>query len=99
MSCIANFVVFEPYRRRGLGNRLMDIAETYLAKGADKVALWVPIIERYGPAQRLYAKRGYVPDGDGVVKNGVPVKEGETHRIDEDLLLCLVKDLKAGQRI
>jgi len=93
MPCIANFVVFEPYRRRGLGSRLMDVAEAYLAQEADKVVLWVPIIERYGPAQRLYAKRGYVPDGHGVVKNGVPVKEGEMHRIDEDLLLCLVKDL------
>jgi GNAT superfamily N-acetyltransferase len=96
IPCIVNFVVFEPYRRHGLGSRLMDIAEAYLAKGADKVVLWVPIIERYGPAQRLYAKRGYIPDGDGVVKNGVPVKEGETHRIDEDLLLCLVKDLEGS---
>jgi GNAT superfamily N-acetyltransferase len=99
MPCIANFVVFEPYRRRGLGNRLMDIAERYLAQAADQVALWVPITERYGPAQRLYAKRGYVPDGCGVLKGGVPVQEGEMHRIDEDLLFCLIKDLKAGQRI
>ena len=90
IPCIVNFVVFEPYRRRGLGSRLMDTAEGYLAKGADQVVLWVPIIERYGPAQRLYAKRGYIPDGDGVVKHGVPVGEEETHRIDEDLLLCLV---------
>lgn len=97
MPCIANLVVFEPYRRHGLGSQLMDVAEAYLAKGADQVVLWVPIIGRYGPAQRLYAKRGYVPDGDGVVKHGVPVEEGETHRIDEDLLLCLVKDLEAGQ--
>jgi len=99
MPCIANFVVFEPYRRLGLGSRLMDIAEAYLAQGADKVVLWVPIIGRYGPAQRLYAKRGYIPDGDGVVKHGIPVKEGEMHRIDEDLLLCLVKDLGAGRPI
>jgi GNAT superfamily N-acetyltransferase len=97
MPCIVNFVVFEPYRRLGLGSRLMDTAEAYLAQGADKVVLWVPIIGRYGPAQRLYAKRGYIPDGDGVVKHGVPVKEGETHRIDEDLLLCLVKDLETGR--
>ncbi|MBN1582729.1 MAG: hypothetical protein JXA89_18605 [Anaerolineae bacterium] len=54
-------------------------------------------MERYGPAQRLYAKRGYIPGGDGVVKNGVPVKEGEIHCIDEDLLLGMIKDLKAGR--
>ena len=97
MPCIVNFVVFEPYRGQRLGSQLMDIAEAYLAKGADRVVLWVPVIGRFGPAQRLYAKRGYVPDGDGVVKHGVPVKEGEMHRVDENLLLCLVKDLRAGQ--
>jgi GNAT superfamily N-acetyltransferase len=97
MPCIVNFVVFESYRRQGLGSQLMDIAEAYLAQGADRVVLWVPIIGRFGPAQRLYAKRGYVPDGDGVVKHGVPVTEGETHPVDEDLLLCMVKDLWTGQ--
>jgi GNAT superfamily N-acetyltransferase len=94
LPCIAQLVVFEPYRRRGLGNRLMALAEDYIAQRADKVVLWVPVLGTYGPAQRLYAKRGYIPDGRGVIRQDVSVIEGETLTVDEDLLLCLVKDLK-----
>jgi len=92
---IADFAVMEPYQRHGLGSRLLDLAEIYIKENlGDQVVLWVPIVSAFGPAQRLYVKRGYVPDGNGVVKEGVSVKEGEVHTFDHSLHLCLVKDLK-----
>jgi ribosomal protein S18 acetylase RimI-like enzyme len=93
---IANIVVFEPYRRRGLGTRLMALAEAYIAENlGDQVVLWVPILGEFGAAQRLYAQRGYIPDGCGVDRDGVPVKWGEKHTFDDHLHLCLIKDLRS----
>ena len=43
----------------------------------------------YGPAQRLYARRGYVPDGSGVVIEGVTVPEGATIRLDDQPVVTL----------
>lgn len=91
---ITNIMVFEPYQKQGLGNRLMEVAESYTADNlGDQVVLWVPILSEFGPAQRMYVKRGYIPDGCGVVKDGVSVKFGETHTFDHSLHLCLVKQL------
>ncbi len=62
---IVDFNVLERFRRKGIGSRLMDEAER-LAKGyADRVYLGVGLMSSYGAAQRLYVKRGYIPDGSG----------------------------------
>jgi hypothetical protein len=75
---------------------LINLAEEYIAENlGDQVVLWVPILSEFGAAQRFYINHGYVPDGCGVVKDGVPVKKGKTHTFDNSLHLCLMKDLKA----
>lgn len=43
-----------------------DIAEQIAATYADIVYLGVGLHSGYGNAQRMYGKRGYVPDGSGV---------------------------------
>ena len=45
---------------------MMDIAEKIAATYADIVYLGVGLHSGYGSAQRMYVKRGYVPDGSGV---------------------------------
>ena len=45
----------------------------------------------YGAAQRLYIKRGYVPDGRGLVAGEHHVSWGETVRVDDDLVLYFTK--------
>ena len=91
---IANFYVAEGYRRMGLGTRLLDLAEEYIAKNlGDRVVLWVPILDAFGPAQIMYIKRGYVPDGRGVVTDNTPVKAGDKVTISDEFHWCLEKEL------
>jgi hypothetical protein len=47
----------------------------------------------YGPAQRLYIKRGYIPDGKGVTYNYEPTIPGNSHPLDDDLVLWFTKKL------
>lgn len=63
---IVDFGVLEKYRRNGVGSKLMDIAEQTAMKYSDTVYLGVGMHYGYGSAQRMYVKRGYIPDGTGV---------------------------------
>ena len=94
---VHHFEVFDPYKRHGLGTRLMDAAERRISEVSDTVGISVGLFDAYGPAQRLYVKRGYLPDGQGVCKDGIPVKRGEIHEMGHDLVIWLTKDLK-GKR-
>jgi GNAT superfamily N-acetyltransferase len=93
---IHHLEVFNPYKRHGLGNRLVEAAEHRISRVADTAGICVGIFDAYGPAQRLYVKRGYVPDGRGVCKSQVPIRQGEVHPIDHDLIIWLTKDLRKG---
>jgi GNAT superfamily N-acetyltransferase len=83
--------VLPVFRRRGIGSRLMDEAETIVGARSRIVGIGVALDPDYGPAQRLYVLRGYVPDARGVTSHGVPVKWGDTVRVDDDLVLYLTK--------
>ena len=63
---LSDFNVFEPFQNQGIGNFLMEEAENRVKLFSDKVTLGVGVHSGYGPAQRLYIKRGYIPDGSGV---------------------------------
>ena len=63
---IVDFGVLEKYRRHGIGGKLMDVAEQVASRYGDVVYLGVGLHFGYGSAQRMYVKRGYVPDGSGV---------------------------------
>ncbi|MCM1329016.1 MAG: bifunctional histidine phosphatase family protein/GNAT family N-acetyltransferase [Ruminococcus sp.] len=65
-SEIVDIAVLEKFRRKGVGTALMDIAEKIAGEYSDTVYLGVGLHSGYGAAQRLYIKRGYVPDGSGV---------------------------------
>ncbi|MNJ05092.1 hypothetical protein D3C73_1662000 [compost metagenome] len=45
----------------------------------------------YGNAQRLYAKRGYIPDGQGIISEGNQVEPGSSVFVGDDLALWLIK--------
>ena len=57
------------------------------------------LYESYGAAQRLYAMRGYLPDGRGVTYRNEVVEPGSEVRLDDDLLLHLTKRLARGFRL
>ena len=90
---IADFNVLGPHRRRGVGTALMDEAESRVAQHSAVVGLGVGLYADYGAAQRLYVRRGYLPDGAGVVLHGVPVPPGTTIRLDDEPELMFTKHL------
>ncbi|WP_084554777.1 GNAT family N-acetyltransferase [Eubacterium xylanophilum] len=77
---IVDFNVLKKYQRRGIGNRLMDAAEQVASQYADNVCLGVGLCDSYGAAQRMYVKRGYIPDGSGVWYQDKQCVQYETHR-------------------
>ena len=92
---IVDFGVLEKYRRKGIGGKLMDAAEQIAGQYADTVWLGVGLHNGYGSAQRMYVKRGYIPDGTGVWYQGKPCEQYETEIAnDDDLVLFLSKQLK-----
>lgn len=90
---IVDFGVLEKYRNRGIGTVLMDIAEKIAATYADIVYLGVGLHSGYGSAQRMYVKRGYVPDGSGVWYQDKICKPYEECKNDDDLVLYFSKKL------
>lgn len=93
---IVNFGVLQKFQRRGIGSRLMDVAEQLAAQHADTVCLGVGLSREYGAAQRIYARRGYIPDGSGVWYRDVQCVQYETVcTVDDDLVLYMSKDLRA----
>lgn len=90
---VVDLIVFEPYRNRGIATALMDAAEEIAGKYSDRVYLEVCLNRDYGPAQRLYAKRGYLPDGKGVYYEGVVCENDAVIRNDDELTICMIKEL------
>ena len=90
---LSDFNVFEPFQNQGIGNLLMEEAEKRVKLVSDKVTLGVGLHSGYGPAQRLYIRRGYIPDGSGVWYQNFPVAMKATCEDIGDLVLYLSKDL------
>jgi ribosomal protein S18 acetylase RimI-like enzyme len=85
--------VLPAYRQRGVGSALMDAAERLVATRTSIVGLGVGLYDDYGAAQRMYAKRGYIPDGRGIMYAGEPVPPGESVVIDDDACLMYTREL------
>lgn len=91
---IVDFGVLEKYRRHGIGTILMDAAEEIAAAYADTVYLGVGLHSGYGNAQRMYIKRGYIPDGSGVWYQDKICSPYEACTNDDDLVLYLSRKLR-----
>ena len=93
LPMIVDLAVLAKFRGRGVGEKLMDAAEKVAAEFADEVGLGVGLHSGYGSAQRMYVKRGYVPDGSGVWYQNKVCGEYESCCNDDDLVLYLSKKL------
>ena len=91
---IVDFGVLEKYRRHGIGSRLMDVAERIAARYSDMVYLGVGLHSGYGSAQRMYIKRGYIPDGTGVWYRDSVCRPYAPCANDDELVLYLYKKLR-----
>ena len=91
---IVDLTVFFDVRGKGIGNRLLDAAENEAARIADSVCLAVGVHSGYGPAQKIYIKRGYIPDGSGIWYQGRVLEQYAPCMNDDDLVLYLSKKLR-----
>lgn len=88
---INDFNVIPPFRKLGIGNELMDAIEKIAFEQYGIVGIGVGLYQSYGSAQRLYAKRGYIPDGRGLLYQQQPVTPGAMVCADDDLNLYFTK--------
>lgn len=90
---VQDFNVLPDFRRRKIGTALMDRAEARISERSSIVGIGVGMYADYGNAQRLYVKRGYVPDGRGLTYAGEVVPPMESVVNDDDLVLYFTKSL------
>lgn len=83
--------VLERFRRQGVATRLVDEAERRIFRRAPAVGIGFGLYSDYGAAQKMYVRRGYIPDGHGLYCGTRPVLPGTDVRVDNDLVLYLVK--------
>lgn len=91
---IVDFNVLKQFQRRGIGSRLMDEAERRIAQQSPVAGIGVGLVEDYGPAQVLYVKRGYIPDGTGASYDSRPLAYHTTLTAGDDLILHMTKKLR-----
>ena len=89
---VVDFGVLEKYRNNGIGTALMDAAENTAFKSGGRIYLGVGLCGDYGAAQRMYIKRGYIPDGKGVYYNDKIAERNKEYPNDDDFFLKLYKD-------
>ena len=94
---IQDLNVLTKYRRRGIARRLLDRAEDEAARRSGVVGIAVGLHPGYNVAQRLYAKRGYIPDGRGITYRNCFVQQGANVVLDDDLVMHFTKQLPAGR--
>lgn len=94
---ISDLRVFNEYQGMGIGDTILSVVEEDAAKLADEVTLAVGLHHGYGSAQRLYIKRGYVPDGSGVWYDSRVLEQNDDCCNDDSLKLYLSKRLSPRQ--
>ena len=90
---INDFNVLKKFRRQGIGTLLMDEAENRIKQRSTHAGIGFGVTRDYGAAQVLYIKRGYIPDGNGLIRNHERLEYGDEVRVDDDLAIYLTKEL------
>ena len=91
---IQDLVVFEKFKRQGIGAELMNRIEAEAGLRSDEVCLGVGLHGINGAAQRLFVKRGYIPDGSGVWIGRSPARPDATIESVGVLTLYMSKKLR-----
>ena len=86
--------IHEKFRSQGFGKMLIHYLENQAREqGYHQIGLGVGLYRDYGPAQILYCKLGYVPDGNGITYKYARAAPGKKYPVDDDLILWLIKTL------
>ena len=92
---IQDLNVLTVYRRKRVASHLLDRAEAEVARLSGVVGIGVGLHPGYSAAQRLYVKRGYIPDGRGITYRNRFVEEGASVVLDDDLVMHFTKQFPA----
>lgn len=93
---VVDFNVLIKYQNKGIGNKILDITEKLAKNVSDHISLSVGLHSGYGSAQRMYVKRGYIPDGSGVWYDGKQLEPYSECVNDDELTLYFLKALKGS---
>lgn len=92
---IQDIYVINHARRKGHACAMISFFENLAKeKGHTQTGISVALTKEYGPAQRLYFKLGYEPDGGGVTYDRAPTERYSSYPLDDDLCLMLVKTVQ-----
>lgn len=95
---IMDLNVLPNFRQLGIGSTLLQIAEEKAVSQSDILGIGVGLYGGpdggYGQAQRLYVKRGYLPNGLGVTYGYQLAVPGQAYPLDDDLILWFTKKLR-----
>ena len=81
-------------RRQGFATQMIYYCEGLAReRGKEYMGIGVSVSSGFGPAQRLYTKLGYVPDGNGVSYDRKLTTPGEFRPLDDQLCLMMLKEL------
>ncbi|ERJ11768.1 GNAT family N-acetyltransferase [Haloplasma contractile] len=81
------------FREQGIATKLMHVAEDIILEHSHTVGIGFGVTHDYGAGMRLYVKRGYVPDGNGLVQNNRKINIGDTIEVNHDICIYLTKKL------
>lgn len=90
---IVDLNVLIKFQKRGIGNKMMGVVEELAKEKSDCISLAVGLHYGYGAAQRMYVKRGYIPDGTGAWYRGKQLEQYAECANDDDLILYFLKCL------
>ena len=90
---VQDFNVLIKHRGQGIGHALMDAVEALAQQTSPQISLAVGMYADYGTAQRMYVKRGYIPDGSGLWYKDQPLPPYAPCCNDDDLVLYFIKTL------
>lgn len=85
--------VFPEFRNKGIAGCIIDELEKAISETHETIGIGVGLFKDYGAAQRLYFKKGYIPDGNGLQYNYEEVHPGTHVFVDDDLNLYYTKKI------
>lgn len=83
--------VLPSHRRQGIATALLNRVEPIALKKCRQIGIALSLDPSSNFAQRMYVKRGYIPDGNGLFYREETLTENQVVTIDSDLKMYLIK--------
>lgn len=81
------------HQNKGFGTKLMNEAEQIIKQQSRQAGICVNISQEFGVAMRMYAKRGYLFDGNGATVGVKAISAGQIIENIDDVFVWMIKSL------